>query len=154
MKILFVCLGNTCRSPIAEGLGKKRAAGHGLNEWEIESAGTLGLIGEPASENAILACEEMGVNIGGHRSRGVTPELLRSFDYVFGMENAQIDYCKELAPGISSRIFLIGGFGSGAKNEEVPDPVGSDLRNFRKTRDLIREHIERIFPEIENETRI
>ncbi len=150
MKILFVCSGNTCRSAMAEGIAKKLLAKRNM-EWEIASAGTLGLEGHSASINAVLVCEKSGVDISDHSSRGLTADLLSKFDYIFGMENAHVQYVKWLAPEVRGRTFLLGGYGKRTEGKEIPDPVGRDIDFFREIRDEIRTEIDRIFSEIENE---
>lgn len=147
MKILFICSGNTCRSAMAEGIAKQWASERNL-DWEIASAGTLGLEGQSASTNAILVCEEIDVNINDHINRGLTAEMLREFDIVFGMEYAHLQYAKWLAPDESWKIYLLGGYGPKAKDIEIPDPIGRDIDFFREVRDMIRKEIERVFTSI------
>ena len=151
MKILFVCSGNSCRSAMAEGIAKKWADEHGIRALTFASAGILGIVGAPASENAIIARKEIGLDITSHRSRGTNRGLINSFDYIFGMENAHIQYCRDIAPERQSRIYLLGDFGPGANGEEVPDPLGFELEYFRRVRDKIKEHLSRILPFLENE---
>jgi len=148
MKILFVCLGNTCRSPIAEGIARELIGKTGLS-WDVSSAGTMDLGGEPASRNAVKVCGESGIDISGHRSRIITAAMIRDADFVFGMENAHIDYARRLAPEAFRHIFLLGGFGPNADAKEIPDPVGANIATFRIVMSTIRQEIERILPHIE-----
>ena len=86
MKILFVCTGNTCRSPMAEGLFRKM-----MQERELEdkvlchSAGLAAVEGMPVSENAVLACQELGVDISDHTARRISGEELSVWDLYFPM---------------------------------------------------------------------
>ncbi len=152
VKILFVCSGNTCRSAMAEGLARRWALQHNYLNWEFASAGTLNIEGAPASENAVIACDEVGVDISAHRSQGLTVELLEAYDYIFGMGNAHVNIGRKLAPAASGKIFLLGAFGLGASEEEIPDPVGMELVFFREVRDLIMAHLNRVLPYIADES--
>jgi len=142
MKILFVCTGNTCRSAMAEGIAKKMAAEKGLN-LEISSAGTLGISGEPASVNAQRTCGEIGIDLSRHLSSALTADMIRESDIVLGMEYAHLNYCKRLCEDAENKLFLIGGIDSGRPAEEIPDPIGMDIRFFRDVRDKLKDYIEK-----------
>jgi protein-tyrosine-phosphatase len=76
MKILFVCTGNTCRSPLAAAIARRIANERGLGESVIESAGTSAWDGQPASDGALLVGLERQLDLNEHRSRTITPALV------------------------------------------------------------------------------
>ena len=78
MEIIFVCTGNTCRSPLAEGLMKKLLADRGIDGIEISSAGLAAYPGDEVSEKSVKAAEKYGVDISAHRSRRINQYMLES----------------------------------------------------------------------------
>lgn len=85
MKVLMVCLGNICRSPMAEGILKHKVKEQGL-DWLVESCGTNGYhIGDSADSRAISVCTEMGINIKSHRARRFKKSDFESFDIIYAL---------------------------------------------------------------------
>jgi protein-tyrosine phosphatase len=96
MKILFVCLGNICRSPIAEGVLKSLVSAHDL-DWHIESAGTESFhIGEPPHHNSQLVCKEQGIDISDQRAMKFHASHLKSFDKIYAMATDVYDEIIEI----------------------------------------------------------
>ena len=87
--ILFVCTGNVCRSPMAEGIF--RQAIRNRSDYRVLSAGLGAMEGQPPSPYAVQAVRELGIDISGQRSRMLTPELVRQADFIFGMTHSHID---------------------------------------------------------------
>ena len=85
MRLLFVCTGNTCRSPLAEAIARKVAVERGLSDVEVASAGTSAWDGAPASDGALLVGIERGMDLSQHRARQITPELIDDSDIIFAM---------------------------------------------------------------------
>jgi len=129
---------------MAEGIAKKTAEKEGL-DWQISSAGTLGISGEPASMNARIACAEIGIDISRHLSRALTADMIRKSDIVLGMEYAHLNYCKRLCKDAEDKISIIGGFDSVNLIEEVADPIGRYIQFFRDVRDKLKDYIEKLF---------
>ncbi|MDZ5699219.1 low molecular weight protein-tyrosine-phosphatase [Chelativorans sp. M5D2P16] len=127
--ILFVCLGNICRSPLAEGIFRAVAAEHGLAQTlHLDSAGVGAWhIGAPPDPRAIATAHRFGLDITGQRARRVSPEDLLRFDLVFGMDRSNVAALKKLAPAkASARIHLFLDYALG-RPDDVPDPYyGAD----------------------------
>ena len=136
--ILFVCTANICRSPMAEGLGRAYAARRG---WLIEfgSAGVMGLEGHPAEPRAVRVMAEIGIDISGHRSRGVTAELVEQADHILVMELHHQIRLHRAFPASEGKVLMLGTFGG---VHEIPDPMGGWRWRFRRSRDLIRRCVE------------
>ncbi len=132
IKVLFVCTGNTCRSPMAEGAFKKYLA-EKLNfkvdeleqmGYKVSSAGIIGSSGYPATSEAVTACAAQGIDIGNHRNRGLSRELIEESDFIFTMEKIHLLRTLTLAPEAKNRCLLLAG------NKEIPDPIGQSQRVY------------------------
>ena len=133
-RVILVCTGNTCRSPLAEALLRKALAARGANGIEVASAGTGAWEGAPASEAAYLVGLEHGLDLSGHRARLITGELIRSADLILTM--ARHHRARVLELGGGSQVHLLGEFaGRSGSAAEVADPYGADLEVYRETRD-------------------
>jgi len=135
MKILFVCSGNICRSPMAAELCRHRARQAGLSDLVIESAGTLGIEGEPADEDARRVMAEIGVDLSAHRSRGLRPAELASTDYTLVMERRHLRHLNRHYPESTDRRVLLRAFEESSDPHPYPpdlvDPIGQPLSAFR-----------------------
>ena len=94
--ILFICTGNVCRSPMAEALFRRAAAGRG--EFRALSAGLGAMDGQPPTAHSVEAMRKLGVDISEQRSRMLTAELVRQADYIFGMTHNHVDTVALLYP--------------------------------------------------------
>src|SRR5947209_15332682 len=103
--ILFVCTGNVCRSPMAEGI--LRLALQGRGDYRVESAGLGAMEGQPPSPYAVQAVRELGIDISKQRSRMLTSELVRQADFIFGMTHSHIDTVTMLYPQAAEKNFLL-----------------------------------------------
>jgi protein-tyrosine-phosphatase len=134
-KLIFVCTGNTCRSPMAEGL-MKALLGPDCG-WEISSAGICAGNGFPASPNAVAAMREKGVNISAHRSTHLSPELIEEADLLVTMTRGHRDAILSIAPESAGKVFLLKSFGIAQCAADIYDPVGEALDVYRRVRDEI-----------------
>ena len=138
--ILFVCLGNICRSPLAEGVFRSVLAERGMeDDFVIDSAGMGDWhAGQAPDHRAIAVARTNGLDISGQQARAITEADFERFDLILGMDRKNIRELQEIAPAASSdRIHLFLDYaGSGA--EEVPDPYFGDAAGFAETYRLIR----------------
>ena len=134
-KLIFVCTGNTCRSPMAEGL-LKHLLGPGCG-WEISSAGVRASDGFPASPNAVAAMHEKGIEISTFRSRRLSPELVGSADLLVTMTRSHRDAIVAISPESAGKVFLLKSFGIAQCAADIYDPVGEALDIYRRVRDEI-----------------
>ena len=137
--ILFVCLGNICRSPLAEGVFRAVLAEHG-KDLLIDSAGTGGWhAGEQPDRRSIAVAARHGVDISRQRARKVLPEDFLRFDLILGMDKANVRDLKGLAsPAARDRVHLYLDFATGNATD-VPDPYYDGAEAFASVYRMIRE---------------
>jgi glycine hydroxymethyltransferase len=139
--ILFICTGNVCRSPMAEGLFRK-AAGNG-EAFRVLSAGLGAVDGQPPTPHSVSAMRELGVDISSQRSRALTADLVRQADYIFGMTHAHVDTVGLLYPAAADKTFLLREFDDAVPSYEkdIPDPIGCPYDIYVQCRDQIDQSI-------------
>jgi len=144
MRILFVCTGNTCRSPMAEAIARQVAEERGLTDVVVSSAGTGAYEGSTASDGALLVGIEHGTDLAGHRSRPLTRELVANADTILVMSPQHLLRAQEL--GGESKAYLLTDFAShGGSVRTVTDPFGGDLEAYRTTYEELEQEIRRVF---------
>jgi protein-tyrosine phosphatase len=124
MKVLMVCLGNICRSPMAQGVLEKYIVQHQLN-WLVDSAGTNGYHdGEHPDSRAIQAAKKMNIDISQQISRQIQTSDLDQFDLILAMDTNNLNYLKSMCRNAHqlSKIQLLMEFASGSNKLTVPDP--------------------------------
>lgn len=134
LKVLFVCAGNTCRSPLAEGLARRRFGRDGV---VFASAGLSALRGEPASQGSLVVAAEAGVDLGAHRARPLDEAALAGVDWVVAMTRAQARQVLARFPDFAGRVGVLGLPGVDLRTErhttggvDVPDPFGGQLTDY------------------------
>jgi len=149
--ICFVCAGNICRSPYAEGYLRKQVEDLGWGERvKVSSAGVLGIENSrPATLTIALAAEE-NIDLNEHRSQGTGRKYLLSCDLVLTMSPDQAALLRKVYPESAARVFLLTAFPSSRiDTEEAPDPIGGDENTYRKVHAQIRRSMKPILSELE-----
>ncbi len=144
-RLLFVCAGNTCRSPLAEVIARRALATLGWSNVQVRSAGVAAVDGGPASEASAGVALRHGLNLSHHRSTVVTPELLEWADLVLTMSPRHLVRVIEEGAGDKAALltaFAGGGDALGAP-EAVPDPFGGSDEAYEATFTLLEELVER-----------
>lgn len=143
--ILFVCTGNTCRSPMAVGLLKHALREKDIDEkgFRISSAGAFATGNLPASQNAITVMKEIGIDISRHISQPLTSGIVNGSDFIFVMTEVHRLEVLNLLKKRGIFIKLVGEFypKKGKDILEIPDPIGRPVEVYRKCRDMIKECI-------------
>ena len=139
MHIVFICTGNTCRSPMAQGLFQKLLAERGIDSITCDSAGLFAAEGEPAALNAVIAAEELGADLSQHRSKTLPPELLQTTDLFVVMMPNHAGVLK--SAGVpEERIRVLGG--------GIGDPYGGDIELYRASRDQIYNALQQLLHDL------
>ena len=154
-RILFVCTGNTCRSPMAEGLAREMIRARGWTGVEVSSAGVFASPGAPASEGALEAFSRAGMDLSRHRSRQVGPHLLDESDLVLTMTRSHLNSLAMMdaldVPAATLAMFADpdGALGHG----DVSDPIGGPPDVYDATlselRTLVWEALDRLEEQVE-----
>ncbi len=134
-RVLFVCTGNTCRSPMAQGLMNQYAHKHGL-DIQATSAGVVAEDGAPISDNAAAALSEEGIDMSYHRARQLTENDIDNANVIFCMGENHVTAVAAIYAKSMDKIFLLSG--------GIEDPFGGDLDMYRMCREKIRNGLKQV----------
>lgn len=149
VRVLFVCLGNICRSPLAQGVFEELVRREGLaDEVFVDSAGTGAWhVGDPPDERATESARRRGLDISAQKARRISPEDFDSFDYILTMDEENYRKVSSLGSGRAEvRPFL--DYAKDSSETEVPDPYFGGERGFERVLDLVEEAAAGLLAEI------
>ena len=149
MRLLFVCTGNTCRSPLAEVIARRALAARGLAQVTVASAGTGAWAEAPASDGALLVALEHGLDLNAHRAQPLSAGLVAEADLVLTMGGSHLERVEALGGG--GRSWLLGEYATG-RPRAVSDPFGGDLAVYRDTFDELEQLITAAVDRLERES--
>ena len=153
-KVLFVCTGNICRSPTAEGVLRHRVEALGLaDKIAVDSAGTHAYhVGEAPDQRSVAAARKRGILIEGLRARKIAPGDFHEFDLILALDFEHLQHLRRLEPKDATaltRLFLE--YAGSAREKEVPDPYYSDTQHFEYVLDLIESGVEPLVEKLKME---
>jgi protein-tyrosine phosphatase len=152
IRILMVCMGNICRSPVAEGVLRNRLREEGLSgRVFVDSAGThFYHVGEPPDPRAQASARQRGYDISDLRARQLSPEDFHTFDYLLVMDYKNLRAVESLRPCGESKahVALLLSYAEGAQHEEVPDPYYGGEEGFQHVLDLVESAVEGLLKDV------
>lgn len=126
MKILMVCTGNLCRSPMAEGLLRHELERRGCKDINVSSVGTWAAFGDSATRDAVAVLESRGIDLRAHKSRGLSPGDLADADLVVAMTSVHVRELLNLAPEIEPKLVLLKQLAEFELDGSTPEGQASD----------------------------
>ncbi|OGV37770.1 MAG: hypothetical protein A2020_05250 [Lentisphaerae bacterium GWF2_45_14] len=144
MQILFICTGNTCRSPMCEGYFRSLCEKAGRNDVNVVSAGVMADFNSAPSPNAVRTMERFGIDISGLRSTPLTPELLEKSDIIITMTPSHAQGVETVLASALGRTFNLMQFSSGGP-PAVNDPFGGNESDYEQCFYQMKEALDNLF---------
>ncbi len=151
--VLFVCSGNTCRSPLAEAILADLADTIGKREITASSAGVAATTGEPVSRGARKVAEEHGIDLSGRKAMRLTPELIEGADLILVMEPRHRTDVLNLVPSADERVHLLTSLAPKRGLAGIADPFGGSIEDYRRTFEQLSGVIADALPQMESRFR-
>ena len=142
--ILVICIGNICRSPMAEGLLKRALAPSNKSDCVVSSAGLGALVGHPPDTKACQLMMEKGIDISGYRACQINKEMVRRADLILVMELAHKTAIEQSEPSAKGKVFRVGEWGG----FDISDPYQQELSAFKRSLSLIEQGIALWLPKL------
>ena len=151
-QVLFVCAGNTCRSPLAAAL-LRRALG-AESGVRVESAGVVAVPGSPATRHAQDVAQRAGLDLTEHRARRLDDPLLVTSDLILTMDSYELEVIRQRVPGAADRLGLLSDYArERPTGEGIPDPFGGSLEAYEECLRRLEENVSRVLPAVLREAR-
>lgn len=148
MNILFICTGNTCRSPMAEGYLRDLIEKSGEKNMAVLSAGLMAIPGQPASSYSIEILKEQGIDIEGHRSRNVEKSFIEASTWVLTMTESHKQMLIHQFPEFTDKIKTLSEFAG--ESGEIEDPFGGTKEDYQKASEDIHKRIEKAWEKMKS----
>ena len=142
--VLFVCTGNTCRSPLAEAIF--RAMTQDRTDYLVRSAGVGAYSGQPASRHSIALARERGLDLSGHRSKALTIDLVEDATHIFALGRGHRVSILQDFPEAEDKLYLLTEFAADdrLRGRDIADPFGGDLEDYRQ----MMQHLDKCLPSL------
>ena len=151
--VIFVCYGNICRSPIAEGIFRQKLGTGGMAGDNVVLSSGISAGNGPAHHFSISASGDLGVDISRHKAKQFTKTMAKSSDFIFTMDEYVKDVILDDFPEVTGKVYTLKEFayGKGARDLDVEDPYGRPFESFQECAEDISETIEVLWDKIKIE---
>ena len=146
MHILFICTGNTCRSPMAEGYFRSLVENEGLSDVQVSSAGTYASNGDAPSPHSVRTLQEYGIDISDQHSTRLTRELVKESDLIIAMTESHRMFVGQLDPSALKKTKLLGEYSP--RGDDVADPFGGDADVYSFCFSTMKPSLENLLTEV------